>query len=404
MKVVKTGHLLIIISLMVIALALNPGLGSATDEDGNRPARSITMAAEFPGVEIPLEEDVSMDIIFYNKGRTAENVKIWISEKPSGWKARVKTYRYTVTGVHVPAGEDKTLTFDAQPPKDVSPGQYTFQIEAQTQDGKFKMAQKVLVTITGAEEKSVEDRGVRLTTSYPEIRGPSDATFEFSMEVNSKLDDDAIFDLFAQGPKGWEINFKPAYETKYIASLRLKANQNQTIAVEVKPSPLAPAGEYPINVRVSSGDAKGEVQLAVILTGTYNLEVGTPNGLLSLDARQGKPANLSFYVKNTGSATHHDIKFMSFKPENWKVEFSPEKLEIVEPGDLKQVEMTITPYEDALVGDYSISVSIEGQKVSKIIELRTTVKASAAWGWVGIAIIVLVITGLFGIFRWLGRR
>jgi uncharacterized membrane protein len=79
-------------------------------------------------------------------------------------------------------------------------------------------------------------------------------------------------------------------------------------------------------------------------------------------------------------------------------------LEFVEPGDLKQVEMTITPYEDALVGDYSISVSIEGQKVSKIIELRTTVKASAAWGWVGIAIIVLVITGLFGIFRWLGRR
>jgi uncharacterized membrane protein len=95
---------------------------------------------------------------------------------------------------------------------------------------------------------------------------------------------------------------------------------------------------------------------------------------------------------------------MSFKPENWKVAFSPEKLEIVEPGDLKQVEMTITPYEDALVGDYSISVSIEGEKVSKIIELRTTVKASAAWGWVGIAIIVLVITGLFGIFRWLGRR
>lgn len=404
MKVVKTRHLLRILSLMVMALAINPGLGSATDEDGNRPDRSIIMAAEYPGVEVPLEEDVSMDIIFYNKGRTDENVEIWISEKPSGWKARVKTYRYTVTGVHVPAGEDKILTFDAQPPKDVSPGQYTFQIEAKTQDGKFKMAQKVLVTITGAEEKSVEDRGVKLTTSYPEIRGPSDATFEFSMEVNSKLDDDAIFDLFAQGPKGWEINFKPAYETKYIASLRLKANQNQTIAVEVKPALLAQAGKYPINVRVSSGDAKGEVQLAVILTGTYNLEVGTPNGLLSLDARQGKPANLSFYVKNTGSAVHHDIKFMSFKPENWKVAFSPEKLEIVEPGDLKQVEMTITPYEDALVGDYSISVSIEGEKVSKIIELRTTVKASAAWGWVGIAIIVVVITGLFGIFRWLGRR
>jgi uncharacterized membrane protein len=224
------------------------------------------------------------------------------------------------------------------------------------------------------------------------------------MEVNSKLDKDAVFDLFAQGPKGWDINFKPAYETKFITSLRLKANQNQTIAVEVKPPPMTEAGKYPINVRVSSGDAKGEVQLAVILTGTYGIEVGTPSGLLSLDARQGKPANLSFYVKNTGSAANHDIKFMSFKPENWKVEFTPERLELVEPGDLKQVEMTITPYEDALVGDYSISINVEGEKASKIMELRTTVKASAAWGWIGIGIIVAVIAGLFGIFRWLGRR
>jgi len=404
MKIFKTGHLFFIIFMLSIALAVSPSYSSAKEETENRPARSIIMAVEYPGVEIPLEEDISMDIIFHNRGRTDENVEVWLSEIPVGWKARIKTYRFTVTGVHVPAGDHKTLTFDAQPPKDASPGKYSFQIDAKTQDGKFKMAQNVLVTVTGAEEKAVDDRGVKLTSSYPEIRGPSDAIFEFSIEVNSKLDEDAVFDLFAQGPQGWEINFKPAYETKYITSLRLKANQNQTIAVEVKPPPMAEAGEYPINVRVSSGDAKGEVPLAVVLTGTYGIEVGTPNGLLSLEARQGKPANLSFYVKNTGSAANHDVKFMSFKPENWKVEFSPERLELVEPGDLKQVEMTITPYEDALVGDYSISVNVEGEKASKIMELRTTVKASAAWGWVGIGIIVLVIGGLFGIFRWLGRR
>ena len=404
MKVVKTGHFILTLSLVVLTWAILAGLCSAQENKNNRPARAITMATEYPGVEVPAEEDVSMDIIFHNKGRADENVEVWLSDVPSGWKAKIKTYRFTVTGIHVPAGENKTLTFDAQPSRDLNPGKYTFQIEAKTQDGKFKMARSVTVIVTGASEKVEDDRGVKLTTSYPEIRGPSDATFEFSMEVNSKLDKDAIFDLFAQGPKGWDINFKPAYETKYITSLRLKANQNQTIAVEVKPPPMAEAGQYPINVRVTSGDAQGEVPLAVILTGTYGIEVGTANGLLSLDARQGKPANLSFYVKNTGSAANHGIKFMSFKPENWKVEFNPPELDLVETGDLKQVEMTITPYEDALVGDYSISVNVEGEKASKIMELRTTVKASAAWGWVGIGIIVAVIAGLFGIFRWLGRR
>jgi uncharacterized membrane protein len=404
MKVVKTGRLFLVILGVAALLVANTGRVAAKQDDKNRPARAITMAMEYPGVEVPAEEDVSMDIIFHNKGRSDENVEVWLSEIAEGWKARIKTYRFTVTGIHVPAGEDKTLTFDAQPPKDVGPGKYVFQIEAKTQDGRFKMERDVLVIVTGAAEKVEDDRGVKLTTSYPEISGPSDATFEFSIEVSSKLDKDAVFNLFAQGPKGWDINFKPAYETKFITSLRLKANQNQTIAVEVKPPPMAAADKYPINVRVSSGDARGEVQLAVILTGTYGLEVGTPSGLLSLDARQGKPANLSFYVKNTGSAPNHDVKFMTFKPENWKVEFNPERLELVEPGDLKQVELTITPYEEALVGDYSISVNVEGEKASKIMELRTTVKASAAWGWLGIGIIVAVIAGLFGIFRWLGRR
>ena len=151
--------------------------------------------------------------------------------------------------------------------------------------------------------------------------------------------------------------------------------------------------------------AKGEGQLAVILTGTYALEVGTASGLLSLNARTGETGQPVFLtVKNSGSAANHDIKFMSFKPENWNVEFNPEQIEAIDPGDLKQVEMTITPYDDALVGDYSISVNVEGEKASKIIEFRTTVKASAAWGWIGIGIIVAVIGGLFGIFRWLGRR
>jgi len=404
MQRVKTGRNLLMVSLMISALVLSSGLCFAAEEDENRPARSITMAAEYPGVVVPPEQNVSMDIIFNNQGKSDEMVTVRLSEIPEGWQAKIKTYRYTVTGVYVPGGEDKTLTFEAEPGKDVQPGNYKFRIEAKTADEKFLMQQAVMVEVTGAEEKSAEDRGVKLTTSYPEISGPSDATFEFSVDVDSKLDKDAVFDLFASGPKGWDINFKPAYESKYITSLRLKSNQNQSIAVEVKPSPLAEAGKYPINIRANSGDAKGEIQLAVVLTGTYSLEVGTPSGLLSLDARQGKTANMSFYVKNTGSAVNHNIKFMSFKPENWKVEFSPETLDVIEPGDLKQVELSITPYEDALVGDYSVSINVEGEKASKIIEFRTTVKASAAWGWIGIGIIVVVIAGLFGTFRWLGRR
>ena len=368
------------------------------------PDRLLTMAVEYPSVEISPDENVSMDIIFYNKGKSDENVEVWISNTPEMWNIKIKTYRYAVSAIHVPSDDSKTLTFEATPDENIPEGDYQFRIHAKTPGGHFQMAQDITVAIKKKVEGVKEIKGVKLTTSYPVLRGPSDGEFEFSVEVDSQLEEDGIFDLFFEGPEGWDINFKPAYESKYISSLRLKANQSQTVAVQVKPAASAQEGQYPIKIRVSADDAKAEAELMVVLTGTYGIEVGTANGLLSLDAKQGNPSSISVYVKNTGSAVNNQISFMSFKPENWKVEFEPETIDAIEPGGFKQVDVKITPYEDALVGDYSVSLKIDGEKTSKNMEFRVSVKASSAWAWIGIAIIMVVIALLTIIFRKLGRR
>ena len=356
------------VALGLLFIQWPPSAYAKDNEEALKPERLIMMAAEYPGVAVPPEEDVSMDLTFFNKGRSSEDVDVWVEKQPQGWKVRIKTYKYTVTGAHVPSGDDKRLTFEAKPAKGVKPGKYEFLVKAQTRDGRFKMAQNIFIEVKTEEATKGEAKGVKLNTSYPVLQGPSDAKLEFSMEVDSKLDKDSVFNLFAQGPEGWDINFKPAYEDKYISSLRIKANQSETVAIQVKPSLTAQAGEYPIEVRVSSCEAKGEATLKVVLTGTYGLEVGTSTGLLSLDARQGKPANMSFYIKNTGSAANNGIKFMTFKPENWKVEFKPEKLASLAAGDLQQVEAVITPNDEALVGDYSVNVRVDGEKVSKNLD------------------------------------
>ncbi len=403
----KPGRLFIIVSIAILGLLViqAPCIAYAEDRKGNElPDRLVEMAVQYPGVEIPLDEDVDFELIFYNKGKAEETVIAWVDEKPEGWTAKIKTYKFSVTGIHVPSNDDRTLTFEAQPDKGIKPGEYKFRIKAKTPDGRFEMSEAVVITVKTKKRDEKEARGVKLTTSYPVLQGPSDAKFEFSLEVDSKLDREDLFELFAQGPEGWEINFKPAYEDKYISSLRLKEKSSKTVAMAVKPPAKVKAGKYPIKVRVTAGDAKAEADVTVMLTGTYGLEVGTSNGLLSLDARQGKPANMSIYVENTGSAVNHNIKFMSLKPENWEVKFNPKSIDALNPGDFKQVEVEITPFEEALVGDYSVGVNVEGEKAAKRIELRVTVKASAAWGWIGIGIIVLVVFGLTGLFRWLGRR
>jgi uncharacterized membrane protein len=246
---------------------------------------------------------------------------------------------------------------------------------------------------------------ILVTTSYPVLRGQTDATFEFSLDVNNKTDADRTFNLAAQAPEKWEVNFKPGYEQKQISSIRVKGNSNQTVAVSVTPPKDAQSGEYPVLVRISSGDSKAEVKLMVVLTGIYKLEAATATGILSTDAVVGQPTTVSLMLKNTGSAVQRTVNLNSFKPENWKVEFKPEKLENVEPNQLKQVEAKITPAAGALVGDYSVGLMVDGERgSSKTVEMRVTVRAPTAWGWIGVGLIALVIAGMGGLFAWLGRR
>ena len=139
MNSMRTYKIISIIFILGLIITLLRDPAYAKMEDEKKPERLIIMAAEYPGVVVPVDEDVSMDLTFYNKGRSSEDVDVWIEKKAAGWKARIKTYKYTVTGAHVPSGDDKRLTFEAKPDKDVKPGKYEFLVKAQTRDGRVKM-------------------------------------------------------------------------------------------------------------------------------------------------------------------------------------------------------------------------------------------------------------------------
>jgi len=389
--------------ILVMVLPISFYSSAFGEEKKDLPDRGISVSPEYTGIIVFEEEGVNIDLIVTNQGRRSENIDIAVTSIPDGWKAWIKTYSFGVTGVHVESDKSKTLTLRVEPGKLVGPGKYTIGIRGETQDKKFASTSEITIQVKKKKEEK-RPEGIKIVTSYPVLQGPTNAKFEFSLEVENRLDKDTIFNLFSQGPENWEINFKPAYEDKFISSLRLKAGQSQTMAVEVKPYLLAKPGTYPILVKVNSSEAEGEVLLKVSLSGTYTLDAGTATGLLSLDALKGEKANLSIYVKNSGSAQLNNLQFLSFKPENWEVEFTPEKIDTLAPGDLKQVEVSITPADQALVGDYSVGLNAQTGKISKTIELRVTVNASTAWGWIGIGIIVFVMAGLVFLFIRLGRR
>jgi uncharacterized membrane protein len=371
------------------------------DKPDNRPERGIVVYTDYSGIAVATGETVEMDAILDNKGKHDENIDIWFAETAKGWKTSLKGARYQATGMYVPSGKTKTLTMKLEPPKDVAPGKYAFRLEAKTADGRFTSGHTLTVHVK-ARKIGADD--LQINVAYPMLRGQTDSKFEYSLDVLNKSEMERTFNLSAVGPEGWEINFKPAYEQKQISTIRLKEGQSQTVAVEISPQPGAGAGEYPVIVHIGAAQSKAEVKLTVVLTGTYKIDAGTPNGILSLEAYAGKPSSFSLFVKNTGSAPNRNITFSSFKPENWEATFKPEKIDVLAPGEMKQVEVTVKPNQQALVGDYSVGVMTNAEKADKTVEMRVTVKASSAWGWIGIGLIILVILGLGFLFMKMGRR
>lgn len=388
---------------LLLALAASPAQGATEEQDRrDRPERGIGLFAEYSGIVVEQDGNVRMDLTVENKGRRDEDVALQLAAVPKGWKASIRAGGFTVSGVPVPGGKSRILTFQAEPEKGLRPGTYVFRIDAATADGALTAAQQIAVTTRERSGPGEED--LQVSTSYPVLRGQSDARFEFSLEVTNTHDQDRTINLAVQAPEGWEANFKPAYEQKYISSLLIPAGQSRTVSLELTPPRDAMAGEYPVLARVAAGESRAEAPLTVVLTGIYKLEARTPTGLLSTEAVVGKPAMVSLLVRNSGSAVNRNIAFTAFKPENWEVKFEPETLEALAPGEFQQVKATITPAAGALVGDYSVGLNANGERASATVEMRVTAKAPRAWGWIGVGLIVGVIGGLGGLFAWLGRR
>lgn len=390
--------------MVILAASLWPA-AAEKDSSSDLPERRIIAAFQYPGITLSPDDSLSVDLLIKNRGRSDETVLVEVTEQPKDWTVEIKRYGTVVSGVFVASKDDQTLTLSGRPKdkevKKLPTGTYRFAIKARTPDNALVQSSALTVNVVSAEQAAER---IGIETTYPTLRGPSGDRFQFSLDIRNDTGQDAVFNFRGTGPQGWEISFKPAYESKQITSLQINAGSSRTVEMEVTPPYNAQAGEYDFKVEVHSPRAKAEKDLKVVLTGTYGLKVGTPTGLLSLVTERGRPATVTLLVKNTGSAPQREVRFNAFKPENWKVEFKPEKIENLEPNAVKQTEVTITAADQALVGDYSVSIQTEGEKANQDIEFRVTIRAASTWGWIGVGIIAVVIVGLAVAFRVLGRR
>jgi len=261
------------------------------------------------------------------------------------------------------------------------------------------------------EEEEQEPDSVTVTAEFPEIEAIATGTFEYGVKLEYKGQEDRVFDLNTILPAGWSAYINPQYDSKMIPSIAVEASPFIAVAKNLKVTvtpptwPLADPAEYTVTLEALSGDVIGKLDLTAKVTAKYILNAAPANELYNTRAKAGQDNTYSIKVANIGTAVIENITFSTDKPDGWEITFQPKKIDALESFDTNTVDINIKPPPKTVSGDYMFFLRITGKQGDPVkMDVRVTVETPTIWGWVGVAIIAVVIIGLIVIFMRFGRR
>ena len=374
------------ILLLVILLGAFPLNRVHADESGSiilyTPYTKISVT---PGASI----DYSIDLINNTDGVT--NANLSVSGLPGSWKHEIKSGGWTLSQLSVLSKEKKTFNLKVEVPLKVNKGSYHLTVFA----GETKLPLEVIVAQKGTYQ-------TEFTTDQPNMQGNSKSTFTFNATLKNQTADQQLYALMANAPRGWSVVFKPNY--KQATSAQVEANSSQNVSIEIVPPANVEAGNYKIPVRAATGTTSADLELEVVVTGSYEMELSTPRGLLSTEITAGDVKRIELVVRNTGSSLLKDIQLSANKPVDWEVSFEPSKIDMLKAGETANVVAIMKASKKALPGDYVATMTAKTPEVNTDAQFRIAVKTPMIWGWVGVLIIIVAIGAVCYLFRKYGRR
>jgi uncharacterized membrane protein len=395
----RKGYLLLATLVVLLVSIMGPGIAAAQESE-----RGLELTTVHPSIVVSMGDKIEIPLKLTSLCDSGERVSFAVASAPEGWECWFeKSYdKYRVREGYVTAAEPLSFYFKAEPSLDAQPDvDYHFTLKAVAEDRAVESSLGITVCLSG---RVVSTGEMKLSTDYPVLRGACGAKFKFKVDLANESEKDRSFNLSAVAPEGWDVSFKPLYEETQVSTVSVKAGDHQGLDIIVASLPWEEPGEYTIAVQASAGTIKDALDLKVVLTGSYELAVSTATGRLNTEATAGEESYLSIFVTNTGSADLHDITFSSKKAEGWVVTFSPDRVDSLPPRMMQEVTVGIQPASKAIVGDYSVTLNASTEQLQESVDIRVTVGAPTTWGWVGVAIIVVVVVGLAVLFTRLGRR
>ena len=286
-----------------------------------------------------------------------------------------------------------------------------------TESGTTELTVKVTDSATPAQEITEEfsmfvrpEPSIEIAPTYPKLEATYGTAFEFELDFKYTGIETREFNLLATAPQGWTVYMTPQYESdKRISAIRLEPGYTTGTKIKLLATPpywpLPEPGEYQITLEAVSDKIKGSTELTAAITAIYSMGLVPTSERYNTTVKAGKDNIFSIEVQNQGTDDIDNITFDSLKPTGWTIEFTPDKIDSLAAIDSQTIDVNIKPPTETIAGDYQITLRTSSEQVSKQeVDIRVTVETPTIWGWVGIAIIVLVVAGLAYVFMRFSRR
>jgi uncharacterized membrane protein len=381
----------VLAALIASSLILATFVPVVTANDGLEVTTPFTAVSVAPGNKVSFDLQVS--------STRSANVDLSLGGVPSGWTASIFGGGFVVDGVAVTPGTPAKVRLDVTVPATATAGASTVRVTARGGGAEDTLPIAIRVNAEAAGD-------LTLTTNTPELTGASDKSFKFDLQFKNDTAQDVTVSATATGPDGWTIDTTLTGATD-AASTVVKAGSTQSISVSAKAPEGTPADSYPIKVTATAGDRSVDADLSIAVTGSYTMTLSTPDQRLSTSGSAGSAKTMSFVVENTGTAPLTKVTLEGTPPSGWKVVVDPaDGIATIQPKQTGTINATITPSGDAVAGDYVVTFKATSTEdtTGADAQIRFSVETSPIWAIVGIALILLILGGLYYIFRTYGRR
>ena len=354
----------------------------------------LRLTTPFPGITTAPDSRVSFDLTV--DANEAGRVNLELQGLPDGWQGTLLGGGTVVTAVLLDGDKAATVRLDVTVPADAS-GTTRITVVASDSQSRVELPLDILVEADAGGS-------VSLTTATDAIRGDSDTTFTFTLQVHNDKAEDLTFTTTAQGDIGWDVKATPAGQTNAV-SATVTAGSQAGITVTAQAPEDVEAGQYQILVTATVGGEQLQKELLIEVTGRYSINLSTQGGVLSARGASGSATTVTFEVTNTGTAPITNVKLDATPPTNWNIVFDPaDPIPTIAAGEKAEITAQVTPAGGAIAGDYNLSVRATAEEANATTLIRFTVEAGILGAVIGGALIIAAFAGLWWVFRRYGRR